>query len=197
MMTDAIDTHAALTGRRLPGDLAIWIFILAEMAAFAVFFAVYAFARARNVELFDAAQLTLDRRAGMINTLLLVTGGWFAAGAVHAARADRLAAASRGLWLALACGAGFLLVKLFEYADKFAAGVSMSTNTFYLFYFSLTFFHFLHVVLGMAILGILLGRLRQGAYGRHDVRGLETGTAYWHMVDLLWIVLFPLVYVMR
>lgn len=81
--------------------------------------------------------------------------------------------------------------------EKIAADISMSTNTFYLLYFSLTFFHFLHVILGMAILAILLFKLRQGAYGRYDVRGLETGTAYWHMVDLLWIVLFPLVYVMR
>ena len=189
-----LDTGMAV---RLPGDLAIWVFILAEMAAFAVFFAVYAFARARNVELFDASQLTLDRRAGLINTLLLVTGGWFAASAVHAARSDRIAAAGRGLMLALACGAGFLAVKVAEYAEKIAAGISMSTNTFYLLYFSLTFFHFLHVILGMAILAILLFKLRQGAYGRHDVRGLETGTAYWHIVDLLWIVLFPLVYVMR
>jgi nitric oxide reductase NorE protein len=187
----------ATKAARLPGDLAIWVFILAEMAAFAVFFAVYAFARARNVELFDAAQLTLDRRAGLINTLLLVTGGWFAASAVHAARGDRIAAAGRGLMLALACGAGFIVVKIGEYAEKFEAGISMSTNTFYLLYFSLTFFHFLHVILGMAILAILLFKLRQGAYGSHDVLGMETGTAYWHMVDLLWIVLFPLVYVMR
>ncbi|MBW7900819.1 MAG: cytochrome c oxidase subunit 3 [Rhodocyclaceae bacterium] len=198
MNANALSPSPAADGvRRLPGDLAIWVFILAEMAAFAVFFAAYAFARAGNVELFDAAQETLDRGAGLANTLLLVTGGWFAAKAVHAARRDRIAAAGRALWLALACGAGFLAVKAMEYADKFAAGVSLSTNTFYLFYFSLTFFHFLHVVLGMAILAILLVRLRGGAYGSHGVLGLETGTAYWHMVDLLWIVLFPLVYVMR
>lgn len=182
---------------RLPGDLAIWVFILAEMAAFAVFFALYGFARARNVALFDEAQRTLDRGAGLANTLLLITGSWFAATAVHAARHDRIKAAGRALLLALLCGAGFLGVKIAEYADKFAAGLTLSTNTFYLYYFSLTFFHFLHVVLGMAILAILYVKLRQGAYGSHDVHGLETGTAYWHMVDLLWIILFPLVYVMR
>jgi nitric oxide reductase NorE protein len=84
-----------------------------------------------------------------------------------------------------------------EYAAKFGEGISFSTNTFYRFYISLTFFHFMHVILGMAILAILWVKTRQGAYGSHDAHGLESGAAYWHMVDLLWIVLFPLVYVMR
>jgi nitric oxide reductase NorE protein len=66
-----------------------------------------------------------------------------------------------------------------------------------MFYFSLTFFHFMHVVLGVGILGILLFKLRAGAYGSRDAHGLETGAVYWHMVDLAWIVLFPLVYVLR
>ena len=73
----------------------------------------------------------------------------------------------------------------------------MSTNTFYMFYISLTFFHFMHVILGMVILAILWFQARQGAYSSTNANGLESGAAYWHMVDLLWIVLFPLVYVMR
>lgn len=181
----------------LPGDLAIWVFILAEMLAFAIFFAAYAFARAKNVELFNASQLTLDRTAGLVNTLLLITGSWCVARSVHAARHDAKAAATRWMLAGMACGCGFLAVKISEYADKFGAGISLSTNTFYMFYISLTFFHFMHVILGIVILGILFVKLRQGAYGSHDVHGLESGAAYWHMVDLLWIVLFPLVYVMR
>lgn len=183
--------------RRLPGDLAIWVFILAEMLAFAVFFASYAFARARNVELFDLCQQTLDRNAGAINTLLLVSGSWFVALAVRAAKRDDARATARFIALGFICGGGFLVVKVGEYAAKFGAGISLSTNTFYMFYISLTFFHFMHVILGMVILAILWVKARQGAYGRHDAHGLESGAAYWHMVDLLWIVLFPLVYVMR
>lgn len=184
-------------GRRLPGDLAIWVFILAEMLAFAVFFASYAFARAHNVELFNLYQQTLDRNAGAINTVLLVTGSWFVALAVQAAHRDDSRVAARHIGLGFLCGAGFLTVKVFEYAAKFGAGISLSTNTFYMFYISLTFFHFMHVILGMVILAILWVKTRQGAYGSHDTHGLESGAAYWHMVDLLWIVLFPLVYVMR
>ncbi len=182
---------------RLPGDLAIWVFILAEMLAFAVFFSAYAFARAKNVELFNESQLTLDRTAGLINTVLLISGSWFVARSVQAAKRDASPAATRWMAAGMLCGAGFLGVKMFEYAAKFGAGISLSTNTFYMFYISLTFFHFMHVILGMVILGILLVKLHRGDYGSHDVHGLESGAAYWHMVDLLWIVLFPLVYVMR
>lgn len=183
--------------RHLPGDLAIWFFILAEMLAFAVFFASYAFARAHNVELFNTYQQTLDRNSGALNTLLLITGSWFVVLAVRAAHRDDRASISRHLALGFLCGGGFLVVKVMEYAAKFGAGISLSTNTFYMFYISLTFFHFMHVILGMVILGVLWVQSRRGVYGAHDAHGLESGAAYWHMVDLLWIILFPLVYVMR
>jgi nitric oxide reductase NorE protein len=185
------------TARRLPGDLAIWFFILAELLAFAVFFAAYAFARAGHVEEFNLHQQTLDRNAGALNTVLLITGSWFVVLAVQAAHRDDSPAISRNILLGWLCGAGFLGVKVFEYAAKFGAGISMSTNTFYMFYISLTFFHFMHVILGMVILAILWVQARKGVYGARDAHGLESGAAYWHMVDLLWIVLFPLVYVMR
>jgi len=182
---------------RLPGDLAIWVFILAELLVFAVFFSAYAISRAGHVELFNASQMTLNRTAGAINTLFLVTASWFVARAVEEARHDRIAAATRWLAIGILCGGGFLAVKVVEYTEKFSAGISLSTNTFYMFYISLTFFHFMHVILGMVILVAVLLKLRKGGYGSHDCNGLETGAVYWHMVDLVWIVLFPLVYVMR
>ena len=198
-MTTATNTqaHVLAQGKRLPGDLAIWFFILAEMLAFAVFFASYAFARASHVELFNASQDTLNRNAGALNTVLLITGSWFVVLAVQAAHRDDLRAVPRNIGLGFLCGAGFLVVKIFEYAAKFGAGISMSTNTFYMFYISLTFFHFMHVILGMVILSVIWLQSRKGAYTSKSANGLESGAAYWHMVDLLWIILFPLVYVMR
>ena len=94
-------------------------------------------------------------------------------------------------------GGGWGGAKLGEYAQKMESGVDLSTNTFYMFYLFLTGFHFLHVVVGMLALGYLWVKTRRGCYGSHDCHALETGAAFWHMVDLLWIVLFPLVYVMR
>jgi nitric oxide reductase NorE protein len=187
----------ALPSKRLPGDLAIWFFILAEMLAFAVFFSAYAFARAHDPELFNLYQQTLDRNAGALNTVLLITGSWFVVLAVQAAHRDDNRSISRNVALGMLCGAGFLVVKVFEYAAKFGAGITLSTNTFYMFYISLTFFHFMHVLLGMVILAVIWKQARKGAYSSQECNGLESGAAYWHMVDLLWIILFPLVYVMR
>jgi nitric oxide reductase NorE protein len=194
-----IAEHAAAPAgtRHPPGDLAIWVFILAELLAFGVFFTTYVVTRMKNVPLFDEMQLTLDRNAGALNTILLITGSWCVARSVAAIQLDNKVKSARWLLWGILAGAGFLVVKVFEYSAKFAAGVNLATNTFYMFYLSLTFFHFMHVILGMVILLAVWWKARQGGYSAADHHGLETGASYWHMVDLVWIVLFPLVYVMR
>ena len=200
-MSDAKYTNAAADScdspARLPGDLAVWFFILAELLVFAVFFLSYAFARARNVALFNASQLTLDLDAGAINTVLLITSSWFVVLAIKAVKQGNTTAGAGWLVAAMLGGFGFLVIKVIEYVAKFGAGISLSTNTFYMFYISLTFFHFMHVILGMVVLAVLLFNTLRGAYAGHQYHTLESGGAYWHMVDLLWIILFPLVYVMR
>ncbi len=185
------------SARPLPGDMAVWFFILAELLVFAVFFIAYTIARSRDVALFDAMQATLDRGAGALNTVLLVTSSWCVARGVHAAEHGRVRPAARWIALGIGCGGGFLVVKCFEYAAKFAAGVTLSSNDFYMFYLSLTFFHFMHVILGMVVLTVLWHGLRRGRYGPGRMAGLESGGAYWHMVDLVWLVLFPLIYVLH
>lgn len=185
---------------QLRGDLAVWIFILAELLAFGVFFLAYSFARARQPALFDAAQATLDRHAGALNTVLLVTSSALVAQAVALIRRDATgatSAAARCLLGAIVCGAGFVVVKSAEYASHFAAGMELSSSTFSMFYLGLTGFHFFHVLLGLAVLTVLWRRTKAGAYRAGDANGLESGAAYWHMVDLVWLVLFPLVYVLR
>ena len=181
-----------------PGDLAVWVFILAELLVFGVFFAAYAFARARNVDLFNDMQHQVSRNAGAVNTVFLVVASWCVVRAVHAVKYEaRSKTGARWLAAAIGFGAGFLIVKGFEYAAKFGAGINLSTNTYWMFYLSLTFFHFMHVILGMVILVVLWRLTRRGVYGPNHMNGLESGAAYWHMVDLVWIILFPLVYVMR
>jgi nitric oxide reductase NorE protein len=182
---------------RLHGDLAVWLIILAELLTFGIFFLLYAFARAREVALFNASQRTLDLNSGAINTVLLITGSWCVVRAVSAVRRDQSVIGARWLLAALGCGVGFVCFKLIEYSAKLDAGIDMSTNTFYMFYIMLTAFHFFHVIAALIFLLILWFKTRQGAYGSHNHHALETGAAFWHMVDLLWIVLFPLVYVMR
>ncbi|MFV0372055.1 MAG: cytochrome c oxidase subunit 3 [Azonexus sp.] len=184
-------------GKRLAGDLAIWIFIMAELAAFAAFFSAYAFTRANHVEEFNLAQRALNRDAGAFNTLLLLSASAFVVRAVQGALAGKARAAAPWMLAAILCGLAFLGVKGVEYAAGFAQGMRLSSSTFHMFYLSLTFFHFMHVILGLVILTALWFGMRADRYGPRNMNGLESGAAYWHMVDLVWLILFPLVYVIH
>ena len=191
-------TTQQIAARRYPpGDLALWIFILAELLVFGVFFAAYAFTRAQHVQLFNTYQATLDRNSALANTLVLITASYFVVRAIGAIRSGRVRVASGWLWAAVAMAALFLLIKGAEYAHHISLGINLSTNTFYMFYLSLTFFHFMHVILGLVILAAVAVKAQRGGYSAAEHTGVETGASYWHMVDLVWLILFPLVYVMR
>lgn len=184
-----------------PGDFAIWIIIYVELITFAALFIGYAFARRTNVELFNQSQLLLDQRSGFINTLILITSSYFLVKAIEVIKTiDNEKAsimASRWLLAAIGLGSSFIVIKIMEFSDKFEQGINLSTNTFFMFYIILTVFHFMHVLLGLIILYAVYKKTKIGGYSKQDHRGMETGASYWHLVDLLWIVLFPLVYIMR
>ena len=175
----------------------MWFFILAELLVFGVFFLAYAFARTHNVELFNTSQLELDRLSGAINTVLLISGSYFVVRAVDQIRHNHARSCAYWLIAAMVCGGAFLVLKLVEFGIKLEAGINMSTNTFFMFYLGLGFFHFMHVVLGMVILGAVALKAWRGGYHSGAYSGVETGAAYWHMVDLVWIVLFPLIYILN
>ena len=94
-----------------------------------------------------------------------------------------------------ACGVLFILIKAYEWSAKIAQGHTMPSNEFFMFYYMLTGVHLFHVGLGLLILGIVVRELRNPRKQRMSM--VESGATYWHMVDLLWIVIFGLLYVMR
>lgn len=196
-MTSAELTLDRTRGNPLPGDFAIWIFIFAELGVFGLLFLAYAFTRAGDVELFNASQALLDRRSGAVNTLALITSSYFVVRAVAAIKRDRATVCARWLYAALGMGTLFIVVKSAEFYAKFSEGVGLDTNTFYMFYLSLTFFHYMHVWMGMVILSVVAWKASRGHYHAGAHTGVETGASYWHMVDLVWLILFPLVYVIR
>ena len=181
----------------LPGDLAIWMFIYAELMVFGVFFVTYIVTRSNNVELFNQYQLTLDARLGLINTLVLLTSSFFVVKSVNATKRDDKDRAVFWLFASVLTGIIFVVIKSYEFYSKYSEGINLSTNTFYTFYLSMTFFHYMHVILGLVILSAMLLKANRGGYCSTDMHGLETGASYWHMVDLVWVVLFPLVYLIR
>ncbi len=184
-MTDEGETDA---WGGLPGEPIMWILIASELVVFGAGLAGFLGARALDPGTFAAGQATLDRTAGAVNTLVLVSSGFCAAVAVR--RADAREARATRAWLgaAAALGLAFLLIKAREYADKAARGIGIETDAFFTFYYLLTGFHALHVVAGMVILGLVAVRPIAGH--------VETGAQFWHMVDLVWVLLFPVVYLL-
>ena len=187
-----------------PGDFAIWLIIYVELLTFGLLFAGYAFSRRAAVEVFNSSQLVLNQTSGFIDTLILITGSYFVVKAVNVVKnavgeeiKDANAVASKWLLAAVVSGVAFLVNKLLEFSDIFGQGINLSTNKFFMFYLLLTMFHFMHVTLGTIILFNVRRRAKKSGYSAEDHRGIETGAVYWHLVDLLWIVLFPLVYIIR
>jgi nitric oxide reductase NorE protein len=182
------------TKRRIPGDPSIWVFVIGEMVAFSCYFGAYMFDRGRHHELFLQSQQQLSQNIAGLNTLVLLASSLFVALSVHATRAGDFGVASRFIGLGGACGAGFVLSKAFEWYSKLADGLTLGTNEFFMHYYMLTGVHLFHVLLGLVFLGILWRELNDASPPR--ARLVEIGATYWHMVDFLWILIFPLLYLM-
>jgi len=192
----SISADTATTLRRLPGDLAMWFFILAELSVFALLILAFTVAQALHPQMFSDGRQLLDRSTGLAMTLSLLTAGLFAALAQEQIRQDRPRRAALLLCVALVLASGYVGIKLTEYAHLLASGLGMEHNTFFTLYWILTGFHFLHVLLGMVILGWLAEGCRRRRHDSQRCSGLESGVLYWHMVDLIWVLLFPLVYIL-
>lgn len=179
----------------LPGDGAMWFFVLGDMIIFGLYFVAFMMFRAREVAAFTAAQRNLYLDLGVVNTLLLLFSSWLAARAVLAARNGSGGRTIRLLSAAGACGVVFILLKLTEWWLEIRAGHTFPSSTFMSFYYVLTGVHMLHVVMGLSILAVVIVYTRTKASPRAQV--VEQATTFWHMVDLLWVIIFALLYVMR
>jgi len=180
---------------RSVGTEGLWIFVFIDMVIFGLIFFVFMTERLGDYRLFDASQAQLNEWFGLINTLVLLTSSWLVVEAVHAARRGGARQVSVKLLLALLCGVAFGISKFIEYRAKILAGFGPATNPFYSFYYFITFVHFLHVVAGMLFINSFRRRAAacakpQDAY----VIGLENVGLFWHYVDVLWIFIFPLLY---
>lgn len=182
--------------RHLPGDLAMWFFILAELSVFAILILAFAVTQAIKPQMFSESRLLLNTSTGLAMTLSLLTAGLLAALAQEQVRRSRPRHGAVFLLMALLAASVYVVLKLTEYRHLLASGLGIEHNTFFTLYWILTGFHFLHVLLGMVILGWLAERCRRGLYDASKRSGFESGVLYWHMVDLIWVMLFPLVYVL-
>lgn len=183
--------------QRIPGNKAIWVGIFCEITEFALMFLVYFIARAHHPEAFQAGPGRLSLAAGTLYTVLLLTSGYCAARAVHAMRANRRTGCLRWLGGALVAGAGYPLVKLFEVRWNLSHGLDGSAGPFVITYYYLTFNHLIHVFWGLLGLLYVMVRTATAAYSATEHAGLEAFACYWHVTDIIWLMMFPLFYVLR
>jgi len=172
----------------------ILIFIFADMCMFALFFITYLMERNADSTVYIASQAKLNQTLGAINTLILLLSSWFVVLAVKALKRNAQQACAVFLASAFFCGAVFIVNKAMEYSAKIQDGVTILSNDFFMFYYIITGIHLAHVVGGMVILLVLFINTRRGKYSANNIAAVESGGVYWHMVDLLWIFIFPLIY---
>ncbi|MBI4577113.1 MAG: cytochrome c oxidase subunit 3 family protein [Planctomycetes bacterium] len=175
----------------------MWLFLASEVMFFAAFIAAYVVLRAHSRGAFAEAARELNVVLAAVNTLALITSSLTMVLAVGAAQRGDRRGTVRGLAATIALGCVFLVIKYFEYSAKFHHGIYPSTNAFFGCYFLLTGFHGLHVLAGIIALSILLvvasrGVFRDGYYTPVECTGL-----YWHLVDVVWIFLFPILYLLH
>jgi nitric oxide reductase NorE protein len=183
--------------RRLPGVDGVWVFIGADAVIFAILFASFMQDRLHNPAMYEASRHTLNMNLGGIDTLILLTSSWSVALAIQAIKRDLVDRVPRYLLGGVLTGLMFVVSKSFEYFQKFAHGIMPGTDAFYMWYFTLTGIHLTHVLVGTSLLTYLWIKSRRGAYSSSHRAVPESVASFWHLVDLLWIVLFPLLYLLR
>lgn len=182
---------------RLPGHSGVWVFVCADTALFSLLFVVFSLGRGEASEVYRSSQGSLDITIGMLNTVILIVSSWLLAVSVEQSRLGRVSRARQLILGAALFGILFVVSKGIEYAGKFASGVSMLSNEFFMYYFVLTGLHLLHVLAGLIVMTVLwsLSRVRRPEAG--PWLALESAATFWHMVDLLWILIFALLYLIR
>jgi nitric oxide reductase NorE protein len=179
---------------RPPGSDGLWTFVFIDMVIFLMMFFSFMSERLSHVDLYAASQLRLNEIFGLANTLILLTSSWLIVEAIRAARRSEAGRVRWFLGWAWLLGLAFAVDKFAEYCLKIRAGITPATNSFFSFYFFITVVHFLHVIAGMFFIGYCRSkaevRIGTGGY----VIGLENVGLFWHFVDVLWIFIFPLLY---
>jgi cytochrome c oxidase subunit III len=186
--------------------LGMWVFLATEVLFFGGLFAAYMIYRVWYPETFGAASRTLDIRLGTFNTLVLITSSLTMALAVHAAATGERRKVMQWIVLTMLLGALFLGVKGVEYAQKFeehhVPGLGFHfegtaperANLFFSLYFAMTGLHALHMIIGLVVLAVMLAMTARGKFSERWHTPIEISGLYWHFVDVVWIFLFPLLY---
>ena len=195
--------------QREVGTLGMWAFLITEVMFFGGLFLAYLVYRTRYPEVFAQASQELDVMLGGINTIVLLSSSLSVALAVHAAQEGRKQAILNYLWFTMFCGFTFLVIKGFEYAHKFEhhlipgknfffhGSVGDQAQIYFSLYFMMTGIHALHMIIGIGLLAALMWRVKKNHFNTEYYGPIEIFGLYWHFVDIVWIFLYPLLYLIH
>lgn len=176
-----------------PGGILLWIIIFLELITFGLGLMALVYYGRLEPELFHQSRILLNPTFGTINTLFLLVSGFMMAKAVHSFREGERQISIAFIKWTLVGGVLFLGLKSYEYYDKVTSGIGLDENMFFTSYWLLTGFHFVHVLVGMVILlWIMIKMIPTDSDITQD--DLASGAAFWHMCDLIWLLLFPALY---
>lgn len=194
MLTRGPVSRPSRSWQPLSGGTAVWIFMTVEVVTFGMFLLGHAWQWTQDPDTMAVAQGHLDLGQGVVNTLLLLVGSGLAYLGVLGARSGRSVAAAASLAGAALLGTAFAVHKVGEWLPHLDAGLGLSSGPFWFSYFFLTQLHFLHVLPGIGA----LAWAAVAVYRRSEPgETLDTVAAYWHLVDVVWLLLFTIIYVMH
>ncbi len=191
--------------RAVGSRVGMWLFLLSEILLFGGMFLLYAVYRTRHAVDFHAASMELSRFDGTLNTSILLTSSLTAVVAIFSLQElNKPRRAMLFFALTIACGFGFLIVKAFEWTAKFEHGLYPGAAVlshkppgemlYFGLYFTMTGLHAIHVIVGMVVLSVIISFIARGKATRERSAAVENAGLYWHLVDIIWIFLFPLFY---
>lgn len=183
--------------RPLSGGTAVWVFMAVEVVTFGLFLVVHTWGWRVEPGAYAEGQARLHPGSATVGTALLLAGSGVAYQAVLAAEAGRARAAASWLGATALSGLAFSLNKLHEYAAPTLAGVNLSTSTFWFGYLFITGMHLLHVLGGVGALAWLAARVGRRGLGGEGLAHVQAAAAYWHLVDVVWLLVFPVIYRMH
>jgi cytochrome c oxidase subunit 3 len=211
--TDASHAHSHVQHHFVDSDqqfdsakLGMWVFLVTEILFFGGLFVAYIVYRAWNPELFTMAATQLDTVMGGINTLVLIGSSLTMALAIRAAQTNEARKSMIYLMSTVALAFVFMIIKYFEYTHKFDMGIFPGeyytftgidhprAHIFFSIYYMMTGLHGIHVIIGIGIITWLIIKTKNGAFNSEYYTPVEITGLYWHLVDIVWIFLFPLLY---
>jgi len=192
--------------QRDSAKLGMWLFLLTEILLFGGLFVAYGIFRAWNPEMFFNAHKALDVNLGTVNTIVLITSSVTMALSIHAMQLNKRRITILFLLMTLVFAGVFLVIKYFEYSHKIELGQlpgkfytftgipGSNPHIFFSIYFAMTGLHGLHVIFGMVAISWILRRTLKREFSAEYYTPIEMVGLYWHLVDMIWIFLFPLLY---